>query len=206
MMSSLYIVRHGNTFAPGETPRRVGVRTDIPLVESGVVQAKAIGREFARRGMRFDRAFVSPLLRTRQTMDMIFAALGAAPTAETAEWLAEIDHGPDENRTDAEIIARIGEDALRRWDREAVAPEGWRVEREARLLAWRALFSSLAGGDENVLIVTSNGAARFALMADAALLGAAGPSLKLRTGAWGRIDIGSGERPRLVEWDQRPAD
>lgn len=205
-MSSVYIVRHGNTFAPGETPRRVGARTDIPLVESGVAQAGAIGREFAYRGMRFDRAFVSPLMRTRETMDLIVAESDAALVAEEAEWLAEIDHGPDENRTDAEIIARIGEEALRSWDREAVAPEGWQVGQEARVRAWRALFKTVAGRGEKILIVTSNGAARFALMADAALLGAAVPSLKLRTGAWGRIDIGSDERPQLIEWDRKPAD
>ncbi len=205
-MSSLYIVRHGNTFAPGETPRRVGTRTDIPLVESGIAQANEIGREFAHRRLNFDRAFVSPLQRTRQTMDLITAKLGAALTTQSAEWLAEIDHGPDEDRTDAEIIARIGKDALQRWDREAVAPEGWEVGQQARVQAWRALFKTVAGRGENILIVTSNGAARFALMADASLLGVAGPSLKLRTGAWGRIDIGSDERPRLVEWDRRPAD
>ena len=27
------IVRHGNTFRAGETPTRVGARTDLPLVE-----------------------------------------------------------------------------------------------------------------------------------------------------------------------------
>ncbi len=204
-MSRLYIVRHGNTFAAGETARRIGARTDIPLVESGIAQGDALGHDFASRGMRFDRAFVSPLLRTRQTFDRIAAALPVQPSVQSAEWLAEIDHGPDENRTDAEIVARIGEEALRRWDTDAIAPDGWQVGEQARLSAWRGLFRDLAGMDDDVLVVTSNGAARFALMADATLIGAVGSSLKLRTGAWGRIDVDPEGRPRLVEWDRRPA-
>jgi 2,3-bisphosphoglycerate-dependent phosphoglycerate mutase len=36
------IVRHGNTFRAGETPTRVGARTDLPLVEEE--RARSAGR------------------------------------------------------------------------------------------------------------------------------------------------------------------
>ena len=42
-MITLVIARHGNTFESGETPRRVGARTDLPLTEKGRQQAQAIG-------------------------------------------------------------------------------------------------------------------------------------------------------------------
>lgn len=197
------IVRHGDTFAPGETPRRIGARTDPPLTASGIAQAQALGRAFAAEGLRFDRALAAPLRRTRETM----AHMLGDRAVETADWLAEIDHGSDENRPEAEVLARIGASALAAWDARAEAPDGWIVDADARLAGWRSLYASSGG---HVLICTSNGAARFALLADPALqaLGTALPSLKLRTGAYGRIERrdvrGEGGRLRLTDWDRRP--
>ncbi len=41
---TLYIVRHGNTFEPDEPPRRIGRRTDLPLVESGRAKEDKLGQ------------------------------------------------------------------------------------------------------------------------------------------------------------------
>jgi len=60
------IVRHGNTFAPGETPRRIGARTDLPLTPGGEAQAQALGAHFARLGWHFKRVLVSPLERVNR--------------------------------------------------------------------------------------------------------------------------------------------
>ena len=192
------IVRHGNTFEPGEPPRRIGARTDLPLVASGHAQARALGR--ALHG--FDRALAAPLLRTRETAQAILAAQPDAPAIEHADWLTEIDHGPDEGATEDAVLARIGHDALVAWDAEARVPDGWIVDAERRLAGWRDLWAHGAG---RVLIVTSNGAARFALRSDAVLQrqAAALPSLKLRTGAYGVIARGS-DGLRLLDWDRRP--
>jgi len=51
MTRQLFIVRHGNTFDPGDTVTRVGARTDLPLSSSGRAQADALARHFA--GMSF---------------------------------------------------------------------------------------------------------------------------------------------------------
>lgn len=199
-MRRLFIVRHGNTFGPGEQPRRVGCRTDIPLVASGEVQAAALGAWFAKTGISFDRALSGPLIRTRQTADAILSASPAPCTLEISPFLAEIDHGPDENGLEEEVIARIGHDAIKQWDELARPPEGWIVDAEARIAAWRDFFS--AETSENVLLVTSNGAARFALLA--AEYSGRLDSLKLRTGAYGEIvQTGPGD-VRLENWDQRP--
>ena len=75
----------------------------------------------------------------------------------------------------------------------------WGLEmREGRIAGWRAL---LEGPDEPVLLVTSNGAARFALVA--AGLGTAS-GMKLPTGAYGVIERDAGGAPMLVEWGRRP--
>jgi broad specificity phosphatase PhoE len=194
------IVRHGNTFEAGEPLRRIGARTDLPLVASGQAQAQALGRAFAAE--RFDRALAAPLRRTRATAEAILAAGADAPAIVAADWLTEIDHGADENQSEAAVLARIGAEALAAWDHMARPPEGWIVDADRRLAGWRDLWTNGAG---RVLIVTSNGAARFALLSDDALSrqAAALPSLKLRTGAYGTIvrDVGG---LRLLEWDRRP--
>jgi len=107
MMLTAIIVRHGNTFAPDEPPRRIGVRTDIPLVDSGRAQARALAALFTREEP-FDRVLAGPLLRTQQTARLIVAAQSNGTTIETCDWLAEIDHGSDEDRTEDDVRARIG--------------------------------------------------------------------------------------------------
>jgi probable phosphoglycerate mutase len=194
------IVRHGNTFEAGEQPRRIGARTDLPLVASGLAQARALGQAFAAE--RFDRGLAAPLQRTRATAETILAAGGDAPAIMAADWLTEIDHGADENQDEDAVIARVGADALADWDHAARPPDGWIVDAERRLAGWRELWTQGAG---RVLIVTSNGAARFALLSDDGLSrqAAALPSLKLRTGAYGTIVRDAGGL-RLLAWDRRP--
>jgi broad specificity phosphatase PhoE len=203
MTATFVIVRHGNTFADGEVARRIGARTDLPLVEAGREQARRLGQWFGAAGWRFDRLLCSPLVRTRETAEIIRGKLADAPPAERSGLLAEIDHGADEDRPESEIIARIGAKALAAWDRDGLPPPGWSVEREARLDGWRDLFAQRQAG--TTLLVTSNGAARFALLADPDLARQARalPGLKLRTGAIGIIrstDTGL----QLDAWDQRP--
>ena len=193
----LTIVRHGKTFAPGETPRRIGRRTDMPLTESGRAQADALGRAFASLGRRFDRVLCSPLTRTRETAASILTHQAPAPAIALCEWLAEIDHGPDEDQPEDAVRARIGAEHLAAWETEGIAPPGWIVDADVRLSAWRRLLAEQRDGE--ILLVTSNGAARFALLAARI----AAPSLKLRTGAWGRLRVDAGAC-RLLDWDVRP--
>jgi len=196
------IVRHGNTFDAGEQARRIGARTDLPLVESGIDQARALGSNFAGQELAFGRALAAPLLRTQATIDTILADQKRAPVVESVDWLTEIDHGPDEGKIESDVEARIGRDGLVAWDREARAPDGWIVDSDRRIAGWQDLWKT---GRGHVLIVTSNGAARFALMSDEQLRGqaAALPSLKLRTGAYGTIVREQGGL-RLIAWDRRP--
>jgi probable phosphoglycerate mutase len=202
MTSLCVIVRHGDTFAPSEEPRRIGAATDLPLVASGREQAIQLGDHFATMGWRFDRVLASPLLRTRETATLILSRLPQSPAVEPCRWLAEIDHGPDENLTEPEVIARIGMTALATWDAQGVPPQGWRVDTDARREGWRSFFEAQSKGMS--LLVTSNGAARFGLLSDEHLTkqATALPSLKLATGAFGLIAL-EASGPRLVVWNKR---
>ena len=199
---TLTIVRHGDTFASDEPARRIGAATDLPLVASGESQSRALGHLFAIEGLMFDRILASPLRRTQATAALILAALPAHPPIEPCSWLAEIDHGPDENRTEDQVRARIGDAALAEWNDALIAPPGWTVDAPRRLAAWRDLLTTATG---HLLLITSAGAARFALAADASLnkQAASLPSAKLRTGAWGRIVVEQGQCA-IEAWDRRP--
>ena len=212
MIRTFVIVRHGNTFAEHEVPRRIGARTDLPLVASGREQALQLGRWFAEQGWRFNTILCSPLQRTRETAEAIRSAFDDAPIVIPAPLLAEIDHGIDEDRIESDVIDRIGSDARTAWETHGDAPPGWSVDASARLTGWRALFAvptptptPTQPAHSTTLLVTSNGAARFALLADDALMTQARtlPSLKLRTGAFGIIRIDDAGA-QLVAWDRRP--
>lgn len=198
------IVRHGNTFSAGEAPRRIGARTDLPLTDKGIEQARALGRMFARQGLDFDQMLVSPLLRTQQTATEIVASQPSTIDVRSADFLREIDHGPDENRTEDEVLDRVGADALSAWESDAVAPQDWAVDAAQRIAAWQDLFSRSV--QRATLLVTSNGAARFALMATPELCDAAQglPSLKLPTGGYGVIERQGNGLLSLAVWGARP--
>jgi broad specificity phosphatase PhoE len=197
------IVRHGNTFAPGDPARRIGARTDLPLVDSGREQALRLGAHFRQNDCRFDRALAAPLDRTRESARLILSAMHAPLPIKSCDWLTEIDHGPDEGQLETAVVSRIGEAALSSWDAHGAAPPGWQVDPEARMAAWQAFYASNPAG--KTLIVTSNGAARFALLADGGLTQQASglPSLKLATGAFGTIAL-EPQGPRLIQWNQQP--
>jgi probable phosphoglycerate mutase len=192
--TTLYIVRHGNTFDPGETVLRVGGRTDLPLSRSGQAQAQALGQHLS--GVRFDRARVSPLRRTRMTADAILGAHPSPPKIEPTESLIEIDYGPDEGQPETDVIKRLGQDALTAWDQHATVPKDWHVDPDRIRVGWRAILDS-ANGTE--LIVTSNGVARFLLD----LAAHDGVDRKLKTGAYGVLERRGGDW-QITTWNVRP--
>lgn len=199
-MKQLLILRHGDTFSPGETPRRIGMRTDLPLVDSGVRQAIVAGRHLAASDITIVSIMTSPLRRTMTTARLVASELPYGVPVALTPSLSEIDHGPDENRPEDEVIARVGRDALHAWDQYGFVPPGWRVDPDARLRAWRTFFAAPWQG--TTLAVTSNGMARFALLAAGADDRLA--SLKLRTGAFGLIGFAVDANPFLIWWDYRP--
>jgi broad specificity phosphatase PhoE len=200
-MARLIAVRHGNTFDPGDTVLRAGARTDLALSVSGREQAGALAAHFA--GTTFLAAACSPLLRTRQTARAILAARTDAPALIILPFLTEIDYGPDEGRPETEVVARLGEAALAAWDRDAILPPGWQADPDALRAGWSQLLARVARlpEDSAVLVVTSNGIARFLI--DAADAVAQATVRKLRTGAYGEVAC-SRAGSRITGWNLRP--
>lgn len=197
MVRRIFIIRHGNTFESSVDACRIGAGTDIPLVASGRAQADRLGDYFAAQSLQRIRLHSSPLARAQETAARIGDAIGHPPDG-TLPWLNEIDHGPDEGRPEAEVIARLGAPAIAAWDEQGLAPAGWTINASTRIAAWKDWFAQEGEGVD--LLVTSNGAARFGLLA----LGLSTASLKLRTGAFGELMVDASGAVRLIRWDERP--
>ena len=164
MTTTLIIARHGNTFESHETPRRVGARTDLPLTETGREQGRAIGRWLRANDMVPDVAYASTLRRTIETADLAVRESGLKQPVFSLSIFDEIDYGPDEDKTEEDVIARIGADALKKWDDHGVVPGGWLADPQRIIENWHGFARQITehGDGEKILAVTSNGIARFA--------------------------------------------
>ena len=92
-MSRILLARHGNTFGPGDTPVWVGAKEDLPLVESGEAQARALGEALAEAGLTPSRIICGPLKRTRRAAGVVAELTGYSGSETIDERLKEIDYG-----------------------------------------------------------------------------------------------------------------
>ncbi len=162
-MTTLIIARHGNTFAPGDTVRWVGGRTDMPLVESGRMQARNIGFWLKDRKYTPEIVYASKLRRTFETAEIALPTLGARQPVFTLDIFNEIDYGPDENKTNDEIIGRIGQQALTDWAERSIVPPGWYADPDQIIANWKNFAAHIVADEQDcIFVVTSNGIARFA--------------------------------------------
>lgn len=65
----------------------------VPLTDTGVRQARAMGEALREHGVRVDRVIASGLLRTRMTADEVLAGLGTRAAVEVEPELQEIRPG-----------------------------------------------------------------------------------------------------------------
>ena len=159
-MGVLIIARHGNTFEAHETPRRIGKRTDLPLVASGINQAHKLGQYLKTQNLEPQKIVTSTLQRTKQMAKISALTFAATPEFFEDSRFDEIDYGLDENATEEEVIARHGAQAIEAWNDHGILPQGWYADLEKIDEAWRAVAEEARG--KNILVITSNGIARFA--------------------------------------------
>ena len=162
-ITRLIIARHGNTFNKEDTPTRLGARTDIPLVESGKDQAKKIGLFLKKNNLLPDAIYTSHLIRTKETAQIAIDQTGYKFPIYPLDIFNEIDYGVDENKTEEHVVNRIGKQAIKDWDDKAIVPNGWEFNPTDTIKHWIDFASHIKTDDEggSVLVVTSNGIARF---------------------------------------------
>lgn len=204
-MTKLLIIRHGNTFAADETPRRVGCKTDIPLVQSGIDQARALGDYLKREKMIPDYICSSALQRAQQTAQIMMHTAGYDDAIEIDTCFNEIDHGPDENKTEEDIIDRIGQSALDDWNEYGAVPDGWVVDPRLIQQSWIQHANTCLNErpDQLSCVVSSGGVIRFApiLLDDSALPD--GQSPKVKTASMSLFEYVDGQWICRF-WNKRP--
>lgn len=213
-MKRIVIARHGNTFGKGETPTRVGCRTDLPLVEED--RSRAVGKYLVQRGMIPDVVYAAPLKRTLQTADFILKQAGCDIPVEVMEAFVEIDYGLDENKPETEVLLRLGNGDLEAgkkvidaWNKDATVPQGWIVDPAQIIRTWKQIGETVAAHpqeDYTVLIVSSNGIIRFApyLTEDFASF-AEHHDIKVATGGLCVFEKHESEQHwRCIEWNTVP--
>lgn len=163
-MNTILIARHGNTFDSGDKVVRVGLNSDLPLSTSGKAQAVKLGEYLKSNKINIHGVFTSSLKRTIETATIALHTAGLFLSVRQNHIFDEIDYGPDEGKTEEEVIARIGKQSLLDWDQKAIVPNGWLVDPDHIVNNWRQFTDMLAHKcpDQTVLVVTSNGIARFA--------------------------------------------
>lgn len=167
MSRRIIIARHGNTFRSGETPTRVGAKTDLPLVEE--LRGRSIGLYLKSKGIIPDVVYASPLLRAKRTAELAVEELDIKREVIEIDSFTEIDYGIDENQTEETVRLRLGNgneekgrEIIALWDKEAIVPEGWKVNPQQIIDTWLQFAENNISEGETVLIVSSNGVIRFA--------------------------------------------
>lgn len=208
MTTQLIIARHGNTFDTGDIIRRVGVGTDIPLSSSGRQQAECLGLYLKEQNLLPSKVFCSQLQRTRQTAQLALQQAKHSATIEPLAMFNEIDYGVDENQSEEKVVARLGKEALQKWDQEAIVPHGWNVDPNKIIYDWQQFAEDIEKNycGQVILVVTSNGIARFAphLIQDFASFQQK-YNIKMSTGALSLLCKEIHETPwHVLQWNYRP--
>jgi 2,3-bisphosphoglycerate-dependent phosphoglycerate mutase len=86
---SITFLRHGESV--GNVEERFQGHADFPLTEKGRLQARALAERWRAENLCFDRCFASPLLRARETAEIVTTAL-EVPLEFDPDWM-EIDNG-----------------------------------------------------------------------------------------------------------------
>ena len=103
-------------------------------------------------------------------------------------------------------MTRIGAEALKAWDDNAIVPQGWKVDVQSIIQGWLDFGDTVAKhyAGKNILVVTSNGIARFAPHLTGDFSGFRRKhKLKISTGALCLL-AHEGRAWRVEDWNIRP--
>ncbi|MEN9787171.1 MAG: hypothetical protein RLZZ299_2435 [Pseudomonadota bacterium] len=197
----IFLVRHGQTAWNAE--RRLLGRTDIPLDDTGVLQARGVADALARAGVRPAALVSSPLRRAAATAQAISATLDVAVRHDPD--LAEMDQGTLEG-VPADVLRRDHAALFAAWraDPGAVTLPGGEsfgaVQQRARLALHRAVDGAAPG---STLVVVSHQLVLGALLCEWTDTPLSGWSRWAhRNTAWS--ELAWEDPPRVVAHDQAP--
>ncbi len=99
----MYLIRHAESVFNRDNDHLIGGRSnESPLTETGVDQAKNLGRELLKRNIFPTHVHVSPAVRTLMTAEYSLAEIGVSNDFQVHDDLQEMGHGAFEGKNRAE--------------------------------------------------------------------------------------------------------
>ena len=210
-MPTLYLIRHGNTFGPEDTPLQVGLKTDLPLVVKGKEQAKALGGFFSKLNITPAAIYSGNLKRQVETATGIIESLSVDKEIIQTPALNELDYGLWEGKTSKEIEDKWPEELVD-WNEAGVFPkEIFETDEERFFEGIREFVSEIKekhSPEDTVFAISSGGVIRnfYSFLApewrkmkrDRAL-----KALKVSTGHYCKLEINKAT-VRIVDWNKPP--
>lgn len=164
----IILSRHGNTFLPDDIPVWVGAKQDLPLVDSGKLQAEYLGLALQRAGIQLQAVYCGPLKRTRDYAARVLKALNSPLKPIVDSRLNEIDYGNWSGLNSVQI-REMGEGAeLSAWENFSVWPTNsdWQGSAAQIVSEVKTLAEDLVKRykpSDSVLLISSNGRLRYFL-------------------------------------------
>ena len=160
--------RHGNTFNPGQSTVWVDAKLDLPLVDSGIEQAKTLARAIRNHDLKLNAIYCSPLKRTLAYANIIISELALALRPCIDSRLTELDYGRWSGLNQTQI-QQLGDGmALEAWEHLSQWPQaaGWLdspelVTKQISDFAYYLIKEHTP--TDKILIITSNGRLRYFL-------------------------------------------
>lgn len=183
-IGTLVLVRHGQS--QWNLENRFTGWIDVPLSEAGMVEARKAGQLL--KGMKFDIAFTSALVRAQETLRIILEEIGQTnlPT-ERDQALNERHYGDLQGLNKDETAAKFGQEQVHLWRRsfDVQPPNGESLKdtRDRVMPYYTAHIEPLLKQGKRVLVVAHGNSLRALVMVLDNISQLAIPDLNIPTGA-----------------------
>jgi 2,3-bisphosphoglycerate-dependent phosphoglycerate mutase len=185
MSGTLVLVRHGQS--EWNLKNLFTGWRDVDLSEQGLAEAKAAGQKLKARGMKFDIAFTSALMRAQKTCQYILDATGQSDLKTIRDKaLNERDYGDLNGLNKDDARAKWGEEQVHVWRRSYdTPPPGGESLKDTGARVWPYYMHEMQPyvlRGETVLVAAHGNSLRARIMA---LEGISGPAI-------GKLELGTG--------------
>lgn len=159
-MGKLVLVRHGES--EWNLKGLWTGWTDVPLTDKGRAEARRAGE--ALKGIRFDAAFTSMLMRAQQTLDEIKKILGEEIPTTEIEALNERSYGIYTGKNKWEVQKEVGDEQFqlirRGWDTHIPEGESLKQVYERVVPYYKQTILPLLEAGQNILITAHGNSLR----------------------------------------------
>jgi broad specificity phosphatase PhoE len=160
--------RHGNTFSVTDPVVWVGATQDLPLVDSGILQAHCLAKSLQQADIKPKAVYCGPLKRTRDYAVIVLEQLHSSKKPIVDTRLTEINYGNWAGLTTTQIQEIDQDEALSAWENLSVWPKyaGWEgspthLTKEIR--EFSKDLTSKYDSTDTILVISSNGRLRYFL-------------------------------------------